>query len=966
MKNLLNKILLVALVAVFGGALAGCNPEQKVKPFSVTFKGYGPGYVSCYVTLPNPVTVSYIVDEIPREDIEEDENILLFDGTQTTFYTEGEQQLLDFPIEENKKYYVYLMGHLGDNFSKMYKYEFETGEFEFSQLATVIGVMPDGYKMQIKVPESVRNSVPGTPGSKAIRYTQGDLMIYNFYKSSNDDYYSLLHNAGWLVTEDSVIEYSDRLNYGEAGADINEDGIVDENDMSILWNPIAPGEPIVFLAGEFEWMSEPAEYKKGGELENKTYTVNGFPMPGGWEDGYYLPALDGEGYWNYLGMPGGWADKDDEESEEGSSSSPATPSTIATKGAGIISNVNLASDIDQFWTGAFQRKIFRTRVPAKLDADFKVRVENLKSVNAHLIIEPDEAIYRYLFTVLDDGSYHQMLELLDNKTEYVQWAVTSYFAMYNFGQIQVVAESGMTSAPPIEFNLTDFFYEVPADTKYHVLITGMSGEIGSPQCFKHYTFSTPQKTKKEGPNVVVKALPEKSTPYAAAFNVRCTSVSDNKAERCYYGADYKTGWVYSVNGNSSNTYESLGLTNEFSAEDVADINSSKGLDVYIPTIDGETTRLVVVAYNDENISNGINQYEDPTSHPAVADCTTPYAKATDTSWNPLLDTDELVDDWTMTATARSGKQLRQKVSIKRQFIAGKDYPTTLPQDVFDMYKDSTAWTDEQIKGYFDEFRYLAEDPQKGFNTGRLRNQNKLLLEGWFNDSQNSLGYLSPWDLFKSDSISTVDVASCFARFGPKIYIHVNRDKDKKDSLSISANKMYVSPIADWSIPFYMAGVRSDVDTDNSLFQWSDEAGNFAGALTFPVTLSEDHKTITIHPLDAHEVLWYPNIIGVSESLLYGTQYVLEDQIVSEVVLTKGWTDEPAAPDTPATRASKAAKCQSHVSPKGDVQFGKYYHRNDFTKVRSIRPVQVNGEVITMEKLQDNLEKFRKEHANRMR
>ena len=35
MKNLLNKILLVALVAVFGVALAGCNPEKDLLPFSV-------------------------------------------------------------------------------------------------------------------------------------------------------------------------------------------------------------------------------------------------------------------------------------------------------------------------------------------------------------------------------------------------------------------------------------------------------------------------------------------------------------------------------------------------------------------------------------------------------------------------------------------------------------------------------------------------------------------------------------------------------------------------------------------------------------------------------------------------------------------------------------------------------------------------------------------------------------------
>ena len=958
MKNFFNKILLVALVAMFGVAFAGCDSEPEQKQFTFAFKGFGPGYVSCYVTVPYPVTVSYVVDDIPREDIEEDSNILFLDGATTTFYTDGEHQLLDFPIEENKKYYVYLMGILGDDFSQVYKYEFETGEFEFNQLATVIGVMPDGYKVYLKVPESVKTSVPGQPGSRAIRYTQGDLMIYNFYKSSNDDYYSMLYNAGRYVTEDMVIEYSDKLNYGEAGADINEDGVVDENDMSILWNPIAPGEPVVFVAGEFEWMSEPQEYKKGGALEDKTYIVNGFPFPGGWEDGYYLPAIDGERYWSYYGLPGGWSD-----SEEDAADDTTAVDAPPTRAAGIINNINLTSDIDPFWTGAFQRKIFRTRIPAKLDAEIDVKVSNLRSVDATIMITPDENVYRYLFTVLDDGAYNQMLELLDNKEEYLQWAVTSYFAMYNFGQIQVAPESGMTSAPPIEFNLTDFFYDVPSETLYHVLITGMSGEIGSPQCFKHYTFSTPAKTKTRGPNIVVTPLPELSHPYEAVFNVKCTSVANNKAVKCYYGANYKMDWIHKVNSSSSYTYEYLGQTNEFTEAELSQINSEEGFTLKIPTIDGETTRVAVVAFNDENISNGIDKYEDPTEHPAVADCTTPYARASKIEVNPLLDTDELVDDWTMTATVVGGKQMKQKVSIKRQFVAGKDYPSdaTIPADVKEIYKRATKWTDDEIQGYYEEFKEIASS----YNRDRLRYQNRLLLEGWIDDSQGTLTYLSPWDLFKHEKISMADVNAMFARFGPKIYINVNKAKDGSDSLAISANKMFVSPIAQWSVPFYMAGRRSDRDESNTLFQWSDDYGNWTGALTFPVTLSEDHQTITIHALENAGVKYYPNLVGLSEGIGGATTYILENPIISDVVLTKGWVESETPevePETPVTRAARSAS--KAISPVGAPEFVKYTDMSDFSSVR--KPVVMEGEVITYEKLQENFEKFRKEQSKRMR
>ena len=953
MKNLFNKIICTVASIAFLGLLTGCNPEPEIKQFSVAFKGYGPGYVSVMVTQPNTTTVAYHISETPIPNM--NATMLNMMGTQTTFYSEGEQQLLDYPVEANTKYYVYLVGLLGENFSKVYEYEFETGEFVFDQLATVVGVTPDGYKMHIKVPESVKASPATGAGSRAIRYTQGDLMIYNFYKRGYDDYYNLLYNAGRYVREDTVVEYSDQLNWGEAGIDVNEDGVIDADDLAMQWNPIAPGEPVVFVAGEFEWMSEPDEYKKGGEKYDDEigYRVNGFPFPGGWDDGYYVPCLDGERYWAYYGLD-----------LNGQPLVPEDDSDAATKGAGIVTNVNVASDIDALWTGAFQKKVFRTRIPAKLDGDFEVSVEDLRSVDATIRITPTENVYRYLFTVLEDGAYNQMLELLDNREEYLQWAVTSYFTMYNFGQMQVVAEAGTTSAPPAEFALSEYFYDVPAETKYHVLITGMSGDIGSPQCFKHHIFSTPAKTKTRGPNIVVKALPEMSTPYSAAFNVKCTSVADNKAVRCYYGANYKSEWVYDVNSGGSNTYEILGQTTQFTQEELDAINSEDGYNMFIPTIDHETTRLVVVAYNDENISNGIDQYEDVLAHPAVDDCTTPYAVAENTGYNKLLDTDELAGDWTLTATVKGGTVMKEKVSIKREFVPGVDYPTTLPTDVLKIYQDVTEWTDDEIKGYFEEFKTLSTE----YNTGRLRNQNKLLIEGWLNDSKGSLDYLSPWDLFRHETISMVDVPSMFARFGPKIYLHVNKAKGSEhyaagaDSLSVTANDMFVSPVAQWSVPFYMAGIQTN---GQMVFSHTNAAGGFGGALEFPVTLSEDHNTITIGALQENSATWYPNVVGKGTGIGGVTTYILENQIISDVVLTRGWTEpeegegEPEAEQNPATRSASG---KTVLRPVGNTELIEYTPMSDFRSVRM--PVRIEGEVTTLEKVHENFEKFRKEQAKR--
>ena len=974
------KILLGALVAVIGVVLTGCNTEPEAKKFSLQFTGYGPGYVSANVTVPGATTVAYLVVSEQEDSVMSVINnaainkatMINLMGTETIFYTDGEHQLLDFSVEANTHYYVYLVARLGENkLSELYTYEFETGDFVFDQYATILGVAPDGYKVRITVPPSVKNSVPGTPGSRAIRYTQGDLMIYNFYKSQNDDYFNLLYNAGRYVTEDTTIEFSDKLNYGEAGADVNEDGEIDGNDLSMLWNPIVPGEPVVFIAGEFEWMQEPwygvdsltrlemvAQYQKEHNVKNPSddnYALKGFYYPAGWEPGYYFPCIDSTMYWSFYG---------------------GAPSRAAgvTRAAGIINDLDVSSPVDASWTGAYQKKVFRTKLPEKLAGDFKVEIENLRSVDATICITPKGEIYRYLFTILDDGAYNEMLRLLNHRTEYLQWAITSYFAMYNFGQLQVVPEKG-TIAPPAEINLTDFFYDVPSDTKYHVLITGMSGDIGSPQCFKHYTFRTPTKTKTEGPRILVKTLEDKTTPYTAAFNIKCTSVADNKAERCYYAANYKSDWVYDTN-SGSNTYESLGQTTQFTDDELSQINSPEGLDIFIPSIDGETTRLVVVAFNDENISNGIDEYEDVLSHPAVEDCTTPYAEAANTGYNPLLHDGLLDGPWTLTATVVKDNEKfvkKAKVNIRSEFKEGVDYPSTLPADVKELYMNTVKGaTDEEKEEIINDYFYEFKLQSTMFNEGRLRGQNKLLIEGWINDSQGSLDYLSPWDLFKHEKISMVDVPSMFARFGPKIYLHINRAKGSEnyakdaDSLSITANKMFVSPLAQWSVPFYMAGIQESGDM---VFSYTDtNTGAFGGALEFPVTLSEDLKTITIKPLLSNNAVWYPNVVGETTGIGGATSYILENRIVSEVVLTKGWTEPENGSEgdideevTPTVRSSAR---KAVLKPVGNAELIKYSSRTDFKSF--VKPVKIKSEVMTYEKVQANFAKFREQQSKRVK
>ena len=958
----MKKILLVALVAVFGVALAGCNPELKKKDFSVAFKGFGPGHVSLNATVPYPMTISYL---ILSEEKAQDEGfdmlgeqmlktVVGMSGEKTQFYRDGIQQLLDYEIEENTHYFVYLVGVLGEGqTTKLYTFEFDSGVFTFDQLATTVAVLPDGFKMRLTMPKSVSAAQYGNPGSRAIRFNHCDIMTYNMMGAKSDEYNMLINNGDRWVNKDTVILISDATNWGESGADTNMDGVTDTLDKGVLWNPVAPGEPTIFIAGEFEWMQEPwygvkdpaekaamiQQYQKDYNVKDPTddnYVIKGFYYPAGWDPGYYLPCIDSTLYWNVYGGP-------------------------PTRGAGIITDLNITSPIDGSWTGAFQRKVFRTRVPDLLDANIKVQIEDLRSVDATVNIVPDENVYRYIFTILDDASYKEMLKLIDDNEDYMQWAVTSYVAFMYFGSMEVVAGTGEKSAPIASIALSEYLNNVPSQTKFHVLVTGMSGEIGSPQCFYHTTFSTPAKTKTYGPEIEVTALQDKATPYAAAFNVKCVSTESNPLVKCYYGANYYKDWVLDV--NSGGTYEQYGMTSQFTADELDMINSEEGYDMYIPSIDGMTTRLVVVGFNDENISNGVDTYEDVLAHPAVDDCTTPYAEAENIVLNPLLhptasnNNKPLLDgDWTLTATVlNKGKSEVQKsrVRIKHALEEGVDYPASLPDSVYTLYKEATKgkWTDEEIYGFYEEFKNLAGV----YNEKRLYGQNKLLLEGWLdNDSEGRLSLMTPWDMFISRTISTVNVEQMFTEFGPKMHIKVNKDMNGRDSLTVTANRYYCSPVANWSVPFYMAGYANQ-EANNTIFYYGTTT-EFQAPLEFGVELSEDLNTLTIKAIDRDGTLYYPNVIGIDNM---SGMYILEKPIISDVVLTRGWTGtDTEVEETPAVRSVLKSRAAYKVSPEYKPELIKFSARSRFEKPEQRKSVNVDYKFVTYDQLMINLENFK--------
>ena len=207
-------------------------------------------------------------------------------------------------------------------------------------------------------------------------------------------------------------------------------------------------------------------------------------------------------------------------------------------------------------------------------------------------------------------------------------------------------------------------------------------------------------------------------------------------------------------------------------------------------------------------------------------------------------------------------------------------------------------------------------------------------------------------MFISRDVNTVDVESMFSEFGPKMYIKVNKDMNGKDSLAVTANKYFASPVANWSVPFYMAGYANQ-EANNTIFYYGT-AAEFQAPLEFPVEMSADKNTIVIKGFEANGTKYYPNVIGEDYSQLTGTVYILEKPIISDVVLTRGWTDEPA--ETPATRAIKGAQKMNAVDPVDATHLVKYGKRTKFEKMGAVK--KVDYEFIPYEQLMQNLEKYK--------
>lgn len=882
MKKFFSKLSLICLVAVLGGVLSGCDLTGG--KFSVSVKEVGAAYVDLEFRGPEAVEIAYILDT--KEQRMENPAVIFKSGEEMTV-SGGDVVRITKGIDENTQYYIYLVARLDEqNFSEVFTLPFQTSEFNFNELVTVIDRRLDGYRMRLTLPESTKQA------KNAIRWNQCCLMMYN-YMSSSDDYFSLLYNAGKYTTKDITLSYSEEDNWHQTGSDSDGDG---EMDWDTFYNPISPGEPVVFVAGEFSWMEDSPEYE-----------TEYFKFPSGWEDGYYIPLINTDYY------------------KGGKSQS----------SVGVLDGGFLKRPLDDYWTGAFQRKHFRVQEPELMDAKVEVKLANVTPVNATLEFHPEEGVHQYAFGIFDDNMYQELLKLLGGNEDYLQWAVTSYFAAYTFGT--------KVASGAVQADLTTFYYQsaITPETKYHVIVTAMGDSAGSKQSFTTFEFETTAKVK-DAPEVEVKVVEAETKPYVAAFNIKCTTYADNPLTEAYYGANYIRDWRLAINGGS--TYFGLvNGNNAFQPEELEKINSEEGYTIYIPSVDGETTRLVVVGYNDEYTPNNVSGYEFIEDCPAVADCTTPYATAKE-----YVDEDyyiDLVGDWTAEATLTNAEGTKTYDHTSKITIAGDlysetlDYPETLSKEVYDLY-EKEEYDNEEVDAMWYEFNKLAEE----ITERRLKDQNRLVGIGWLDDdSYDRLDARTPYDLFVATDYTSVDVSSLYNDYGPKWYIETSVDENGNIVYSVPFDSNLLPPSANWSIPTYLSALEKDT--------WQAVTYGDGWNASFPVTVSEDHNKITIHPLVLEDgTKMYPNMIGIDPTM--GT--ILENPVISEIILTRGWSGSD-------NKQSSVRHAGQSAKVNGDFPKGTYKKMTKLVAPAQLQKMEV--EVVGVEQFHENAKRYIENYFN---
>lgn len=875
--------------------LSGCNPQQEfdgkeelTPSFDVYLGNTGAEYVEITIETTNVDDVAYVCDQEPQEGLTP---VSIYRNGKTLTASPEFVERIDGLLAE-KTYYIYVAARKGDGYLEdVIEIEAVTDSYKFDNLLTLLDVTGHGFKMQISVPDTVKSNP-----NRAIRYACSCLPMYIARKGSGIHDTDMLYQNGQMETrEDLTVEWNETNDYVY---DENGEPVVDPETGEYLQihDQMVPGEPLVFIAGEFEW--------------GEGYIGNWGPNGDGF--GYFIPLYDFNGYYG---------------DDWGTGSGDAELQMVTES---LVTGPLPSEDEHPYWYGNFEKKFFVLDRPDELGATFEV-IADATPIDATVTIIPSDNVQFYQFLVVSPSVYQQLLGLLMNNEEYVQWFVTSLFAQY---ETMVQTAEGVST-----FSVKDIFFGdyLKDDSEYYLLIVGFGNEEGTLQTYSRHTFTTTEKVL-PAPVVEVTAYESGMHEYDAYFHIKAPNKDLVEA---YYGCDYIREWIPMLNDKENNyTYASL-CQNAFSEDELKAINSDEGLVIGFPALDGQTLRMAVLGYNEERTANEIEA-----GGASVADCETKLLPLEPHVNSTLFE--DLVGDWTVEATLHKTfyvnnvlQDLNQKTKTKVTIYNKIEVPE-LTQEVYDIYAQF-GWGTDRVDGYYEDFKKNAET----FNNYRLHYRNRLLCLGWYDkdiyDSWSRLALNTPWDLFTASDYNCYDNAEIFYDFGPKWYLEIAED----GSVRVPVNQDKMPPMTfTYDAVYFVGGLNEE---KNTAFKSHEEG--------FPVEISADKKTIRIKPIMKDGVPHYMNAIGG-----WGQKDATNPvwPVISEITLTKGWNGDSQTSNASVEVAEQPVKAKSVNVSTPDARRVVWKSNTGLPEMKKVQRIE-NPMILTEEVLDNYLNNLAKKY-----
>ena len=545
-------------------------------------------------------------------------------------------------------------------------------------------------------------------------------------------------------------------------------------------------------------------------------------------------------YYEVAGGGGGWDDWLDDDM-----------GVMNTRGAMNLGEyTEVCTDEGVTFTHEYAKQCFWTN-PAALPAEgegVEVTLRKLTERTAYFEMVPSENCLSYHVLPLADEDY-AMLEGFVG-AEGMQAYVLNYGEPMAGGNEFVM--SGLT-----------------VGANYHMMVTGLFEENGAVQSFHHSTFS-PQESTLPLPVIEVTSVEEKNTHDKVYFNIKC-STKDASAGK--YIANYVKDWIPELNSGYSynDMVEMYGQI--LTEEELDQVNSDEGYELFYTTYEDVATRLAVIAYNEDEKA-GEAVWADSKAAGLPAKTKVESSLYADLEGNWVLNYWDTQSCLSSENSDKSKKYRQFQTTITTNPDFGPASFAAWQGDAsYDFVLGALGGNEARVKSLFDEYKAVA-----AYHKEKYASQNQIVSVnfpcGYYVKADKQNVY-TPWDLFTSEYYSAYDNFELFYDFGPKVFFEVK----KGDSLVLKSDMNALPPMESFDGAYYMVGIGKNGTTNQYLL-----------ACEFPVTISEDKNTLTVHPVEYEGVLYYPGTVQYN----YGYAYP-QNVTYKELVYTRGTLEDAQSP-----------------------------------------------------------------------